>query len=142
MSLALIPLALVTATAPTHSIDIHHSGANHAVEYRGVIETDAKIRRTGAPTRAHSTRCELTATVSVERHIMMGASTPALTSTIAPTKVLEQTAYGPCANAAERLERLVAAHHGKILKFLASAAEADRPSALAAIEAVRSLAVN
>lgn len=142
MSLSLITYALLAASAPAHSVDIHHRGASYDVEYRGAVETKAKTRMVGAPTHPHAVRCHLTATVSVERHISGTGSAQAMSSTITPTKVLENTSYGPCSNTADRLENLVASRSGEISTFLASAAEADRPSALAAIEAAHSLAVN
>jgi hypothetical protein len=142
MSLSLIAHALLAASAPAHSIDLHHLGASYDVEYRSVVETEAKTRMMGGPARPHAVRCDLTATIFVERHISGAGSGQAIRNTIAPTKVLEKTSYGPCSNTAARLEKLVASRSGEISTFLASAAEADRPSALAAIEAARSLAIN
>lgn len=142
MALSLIAYALAAASMPAHSTQVRHLGANYDVEYRTVVETSERMHRVAPPSRPHNMRCRITATFSVERHIAKSESAMPMKSMIEPQKVLEKTSYGRCANTEKRVEELVAANEGELASFLARAAEADRPAALAAIEAAHALAAN
>lgn len=142
MTPILIASALAAAGVPAHSVDIVHNEVKYDVDYRAVVKTHTRTLMAGAPSRPHSRQCLVTATVAIERAISGPRSAAALTSAVGPTRTFEKRSHGYCTRAEERGAELARAKSDKISGFLAATAEADRPAALAAIEAARTLAVN
>lgn len=135
-------IALAAATLSSHSVDIVHNDVSYDVDYRAVVETRSRMLMAGAPSRPHSRQCLVTATVGVERAISGPRGAAALTSVVGPTRTFEKRTHGYCTRTEERGAELARAKSEAISGFLTATAEADRPAALAAIDAARALAVN
>ena len=142
VSLLALVAAAAAATAPAHSLEIEHRGANYAVDYVTHVETRSKAIGIAPSTRPSSRRCLVTAEVAVERRIQPASGGQAIASRLPGTRSFTQNHPGDCRRDGKEAAKLVAGKSKAIGAHVRELASADRQDTLAAIDAARNFAVN
>ncbi|MFC0205475.1 hypothetical protein [Novosphingobium soli] len=137
--LALAALAAAVAV-PDHTVTVEHRGSSYKVDYRASVKAKARTIGMAAGARPSTQRCLMTAVVSVDRVIADGDHK--LAAAVPGEKTFTRNLPGHCRGRDGQLAALVAEKSPAIRAHLVEAAAADRPQALAAIEAAHHFAAN
>lgn len=143
-AMSLIALATPPPSEPvTHSMQVEHRGAAHAVTYRGTVDVARRtVGMSSVPGRAGSQRCLWTGTVQVERHIARTDGGFTHTRPVARGPLLEGSRPGDCRTVAVGIERDVIARKADVHAHVVAVAERDHADLRAELDHADRLAAN
>lgn len=144
MNLGVAVAALMTAATPTsvHEVTVDHAGTAFRLVYAPRIEARAKTVGHAIGTRTSTERCRWTIAVQVERRIHSGDSGEPLAKLLPETRDWQGEMPGNCRQHADTIAAAQAMRDEAIRRHVAAVASADRPAAVAEIDAARALALN
>ena len=134
MTLSLLALA---AMAASHNVQVPHGNGSIDAQYHARTIVAAKTVGAATPNRFNMQRCRWTATIVVERSL---AGRPALTRTLPGERKISGSLPGACTKDRAAVQQEVARRDDAIRTHLLAAAEQDRSSLRAELDAMRNLA--
>lgn len=134
MSLILALAATMLGETIEHRVTVAHAGAEHAATYRARVAIDTKTIGAHTPNRPSRQQCMWTAAVTVERAL---DAAPQAARSVATDRTLRGTHPGDCRIARPAIEQAVADRSPAIRDRLVAAAENDRATLVAELEALR-----
>lgn len=142
MSLLAIAASAVLAMSgqPDHTVTLDHRGDTYQIAYRPHIETRVRTIGIGVGPRPSPQRCVASALVRVERIIAKPTGDHELKTVLPRTKTFTHYLPGACDKYEGGSQDLLASKAGAIRGHLSQAAAADRPAALATIDAAHHFA--
>ncbi|TKD53006.1 hypothetical protein [Sphingomonas baiyangensis] len=128
------PIPATIDDALEHRVTIDHRGTAIGAIYRADVAIETDQRGIAPPSRPSTQRCHWTASVTVAR--TLEGSGVAGERAIATDRTLKGSRPGACMTQRGAIEREVAARTPAVRDRLIAAAEADRSTLLAELEAV------
>lgn len=134
MSIVLSLAAFALGEAIEHRVTLAHRGAEVAATYRARVAIDTRTRGAHVPNRPSPQICRWTAAVTVERALdgAAGSERP-----VGSDHSLSGSHPGSCETARPAIEAEVARRTPAVRDHLIAAAEADRATLLAELDALR-----
>ncbi|HTG38922.1 hypothetical protein [Sphingomonas sp.] len=134
MSIFLSLAAFALGEAIEHRVTVAHRGADVAATYRARVALDTRTRGAHLPNRPSRQICRWTAAITVERALDGAAAS---SRPVASDRSLSGTHPGACDTARPAIEAEVARRTPAVRDRLIAAAEADRATLLAELDALR-----
>ena len=139
-------IAAATAAAPhpvVHQDQVDHQGARYSISYRPHVETDMRTIGQSVGSRPSTERCLWRATIQLEREIKRSDGGERLVKRVhGEGHEVEGHAQGKCAQNRGQIKDMIAAKVAGAQERVVAMAQADRPAALADIDAAHALALN
>jgi hypothetical protein len=133
LSITLALAAMTLGEAIEHRVVVPHSAGEVAATYRARVALDTRTQGAHTPNRPSRQICRWTAGVTVERALDGGAAP----RVVASDRTLSGSRPGSCDTARPAIEAEVAQRTPAVRDRLIAAAEADRATLVAEVQALR-----
>ena len=141
---ALIIATAIAAQQPVvHQDQVAHQGATYSLSYRPHVETSMRTIGQSVGSRPSTERCLWRANITLNREISRADSSERLVKRVhGDGHQVEGQAPGKCGRDRGHIKDMIAAKVAGAQDHVVAMAQADRPAALADIDAAHALALN